>query len=247
MHQRTASRIFKAARAMRRKLTANETGAYLIDMKQRAGPVKATHEWRTTVIEWLATCKFIRVSPLQKDTLLVRGDDGKKNVRVPRLFCEVGLTTLFNMAKDELEIPFGERTFRNIMPLNLRRLTHRRESCGCPRHLKMHKLHSALVRHRANEAKRLGNRHKPSYNHANPSMAAAEGACGEVTGDDGKAIGFTPGGGPPITLRPAACWMGRDCSCGGVAKRYKLSSQEKDCSAECEAATERWPSDRRPA
>lgn len=64
-------------RATRRRLEAHEqVGAYLVDMTRRAlwlrRARKATPEWRQKVIEWLAGCKFIRISPLQKDTLLVR-------------------------------------------------------------------------------------------------------------------------------------------------------------------------------
>jgi len=37
---------------------------------------------------WLTACKLVRISPTSKDTLLVRGNDGKKNVRVPRWYTD---------------------------------------------------------------------------------------------------------------------------------------------------------------
>jgi len=51
--------------------------------------VKATEEAAMAVREFLMDHPAIRRSPSDMDTLLVRGRDGKKNVRVPRMLMEV--------------------------------------------------------------------------------------------------------------------------------------------------------------
>ena len=92
------------------------------------GAYKATPEELAKVTEFLATCPYIRHSPTAKDALLVRGDDGKKTVRVPRLISEVSYLRLHKLCKQAKGITMGERTWYKCMAAipNLRRMTARR-------------------------------------------------------------------------------------------------------------------------
>jgi len=213
--------IQKKARQLRRKLTAGERDAYSIDVQQRVGNRrKLTPTLLKRIADWLGTYKHIRTSPNKKDVLLVRGADGKKNVKVPRLYVEVGFTQANLDCKKELgaQLPIGERSFRNAMPPNVRHLLRCLESCGCGSGcIKMTRLHEALVRWRRKH-KCLNPNYKP-YEHATWREARDEGA--EAGGCPNTVLG----------VRKARCWMLLGCPCGGVRKRYKVNPFEAQVGA----------------
>ena len=60
----------------------------LVCMERRLGKRRLKPEKEKQVMLFLAEEPAIRLSPLEKDTLLTRGEDGEKNVRVPRMLCE---------------------------------------------------------------------------------------------------------------------------------------------------------------
>ena len=95
MKKTTGLRRFNVAIVARRKLTSQERGAYLLDCKRRAGRRKVTQQVSEKVAEFIADSAYVRTSPLQKDTLLVRGADGKKTQRVPRLLLEIGVPEFY--------------------------------------------------------------------------------------------------------------------------------------------------------
>ena len=58
--------------------------------------------------------------------MLLRGADGKKNVRVTKLLCEVSLTDVYlDFQKAHPEVKIGERAFRSLQPPEMRRMTAR--------------------------------------------------------------------------------------------------------------------------
>lgn len=191
----------------RRKLTRGEEKAYLIDMTRRVAPRLAPDLFEK-IIKFVTGSPYVRVSPLPKDTLLIRGEDGKKDVPVPRLLLEIGIPEFFQVWRQEhgeivQETKFGELVYE-LLP-NLRRLTKRFESCGCPECIEFRGLHGTLVHWRGMMKARLGARrgaasYKPP-DHSKPSFAvSALLRCPSVRG---------------VGIPPAKCWMQRGCSCGG--------------------------------
>lgn len=223
MKQTTASRKLKKARQVRRALNAKEEGAYLIDWSRRvhrAGRCTLTQENLKELVEWVSKSSFVRTMPDKKHALLVRGSDGKKNVLVPRLVCEVGLTKLYLKAKEELpwvDENVKERKFRQLMPSNLRRMTARLESCGNPRRLKAARLHQALCIFRRKHKARLVGRAAAAYQP--PDHADVEAALADNLPPECQTV--------MAHMRPVNCWMRRGCKCGGIRKRYRYPVEEK--------------------
>lgn len=219
--QRTGHRLWNHGLAKRREIKAGAEGAYLIDMTKRIGSRRIGGEVQAAVMTFLVDHPNVRPSPYASDTLLVRGEDGKKNVRVERLLLEIGIPRLYQHfveAHPAYAKRIGERKFGMLLPPNLRRMHHRRESCGCTDHIRMRGLHSTLVLWRISMAKKLGDHYKPP-DHRHVSMACAECVCPDVPDPQnaGRSLGFPP----------AACWMRRGCGCTGVQKlRAKLPQQE---------------------
>ena len=226
MAHETSRRLLKKARMNRRRWDDPEVvDAMLIDMTRRAGggaaKLKRTPEEVEKVLAFLADCPHIRDSPLQKETLLVKGADGKKNVKVPRLYCEVSFVKLHQLCQQEKGIAFEFDTFRKVLPPNLWRLTARREACGCSTCINMHRMHRTLCGFRSRLKAKLRGQARAKYTppeHASPSLAlGAFNPCKEVAG-----VGF----------RPAKCWMQHGtCGCGGVVKRYKIPAEERKVGA----------------
>ena len=221
-------RLQKRARAKKRLLLESpDSAAYLLEMRRHGRPLQGTAGWAEKIWRWLEKHPNIIVMPY--DTLLVRGADGKRNVRVPRLESEVSVGQLFRDAEQELgddgRLPFLERTFINLLPKCLRRHTQRRESAGCATCTRMRRLHSALRVFRRTVKARLGPR--SAYDppdHERPSDALAAGL---------------PQGCLPLAcgLRPAHCWLRQRPCCGGVEKRYVIPPLERKRGRDAEKIT----------
>ena len=121
---------------------------------------------------------------------MVRGEDGQKNVRVPRLLLEISIARLYSQFKEQHGEIIGERKFYDLLPANLRRMNGRRESCGCTEHIRMNLLQRTLNQWRQVQKAKLGPAYKPPE-HSHVSFAVAECVCPDA------AQGFAP----------AACWM----------------------------------------
>lgn len=215
----TVCRHAAAARADRRSLLENkECKALWVDMKKRAGPLKVTAEVVETVHEYLTHHPSCRVSPSPKDTLLVRGPDGKRNIRVPRVLTEVSRTRLFQQFREAHPlIHIRERTFRSLFPKNFRRLTKRQESCGCARCIEFHGLHATALRMRRELKTRHFSFNYEPYDHPKASDAVFCLLCPEAESSSGEKLG----------VPPAACWMGRCDKCG-IGKTFKTQQPEMD-------------------
>lgn len=213
MAERTGHRLLSKQGARRRTwsdLEAHQKEAYLIDMRKRKGGRGVSDDVKAQVTLFLADHPNVRPSPYSQDTLLVRGEDGQKNVRVPRLLLEISIARLYSQFKEQHGEIIGERKFYDLLPANLRRMNGRRESCGCTEHIRMNLLQRTLNQWRQVQKAKLGPAYKPPE-HSHVSFAVAECVCPDA------AQGFAP----------AACWMRRGCGCAGVRKlRAKLPRQE---------------------
>ena len=183
--QSTGDRNFEAALQNRRALKKKSKGAYLIDMRKRMGSRRIKAEVIEALAEFIVDHPNVRTSPYPTDTLLVRGANGKKDVRVPRLLLEIGVPRFYQdfvkahpqfvtqrfcrpTRKSGPHFAVGERKFGMLLPPNVRRMTARRESCGCTDHTRMRGLHSCLNRKRTEMAKKLGARYTPlDHRHGN--------------------------------------------------------------------------------
>jgi hypothetical protein len=217
----TASRHAKMARVTRRRLNELDSKACIIDMKQRRkGQIKATDEVIEAVFKFISEHPHVRASPSKKDTVLIRGTDGRRDQRVPRMLIEISRTQLYlEFCRRHTNINIGERTFRSLFPKNFRRLTKRYESCGCTTCLEIAAVHQSLVMFRGKVKK---SRNVPNYNppdHAKASDAVYCVLCPCVV------VESRPEGERDLRISPAPCWMGRCTECG-VGRRYEVPSEE---------------------
>ena len=205
-------------REQRERLSNPQVLACWVDMRRRIGPLKAKADVARLVHEFLMDNTHIRTSPSPKDTLLVRGPDGKRNVRVPRMLVEVSRTQLFrDFLEEHPDIKIRERTFRGLFPKNFRRLTKRFESCGCTKCIETKGAHQSLTVGRGNLKKIHGDAYQP-YDHKTPADAVADLLCQPAVCQETGTTMPTP---------PAPCWMGRCDKCG-IKKNYKPPAQELD-------------------
>lgn len=161
----------------------------------------------------------MRPSPISKDTILVVGPDGKKTVRVGKLLCEIGLQQLyleFIETNPHLRTVIGERSFRYMMPPQMRRMQKRYMAmCGCKICTEFHGLHRSLSVHRGvrlSKAKAGGPAFTPSYaDHSEPRAAVQQATCPAVQPQEG--------------FPHANCWMNRCKHCCD-GKLYQVSPDE---------------------
>ena len=162
--------------------------------------------------------RHVRPSPIHRDTVLIRDTDGRETIRVGKLLCEIGLQQLyleFIAANPELKGVIGERSFRYLMPPQMRRMHKRYMSmCGCKICTEFHGLHRSLQVFRGvrkAKANAGGQPFTPSYEHAAPGDAVRQATCPAVQPQEG--------------FPHANCWMSR-CTLCHDCELYKVSTDE---------------------
>jgi hypothetical protein len=148
--------------------------------------------------------------------VLIRDLTGKKTIRVGKLLCEIGLQQLyleFLEANPEMRGKIGERSFRYLMPPQMRRMAKRYMSmCGCKICTEFHGLHRSLMVNRgvrAQKAKSAGALFVPSYEHAQARDAVICATCDLVLNG----------------IPRAECWLNR-CETCKDCKLYAISPDE---------------------
>ena len=172
----------------------------------------------------------MRPSPISKDTLLIPDANGKKTIRVGKLLCEIGLQQLylaFIGNHPELKSVIGERTFRYLMPPQMRRMAKRYIAmCGCKICTEFAGLHRSLLVNRGMrtaKAKAGGPAFTPSYaDHNQPRDAVKTATCEAVQPQEG--------------FLHARCWTERCDKCRGC-KRYVVSPDEDRTEADAPTIT----------
>jgi hypothetical protein len=174
--------------------------------------------------------RHVRPSPISKDTLLIPDAYGKKTIRVGKLLCEIGLQQIFLElieSHPEMKGVIGERTFRYLMPPQMRWMAKRYMAmCGCKMCTEFSGLHRSLQVHRgvrAAKAKAGGRAFTPSYSeHDQPRDAVKSATCEAVQPQEG--------------FPHAHCWTERcdKCRC---CKRYIVSPDEDQTDADAPEIT----------
>ena len=130
---KTTWRHLQQAVEARSKLDQGERRACWLQLKRRTGHghslevVKLVHKF---YIEHPS----IKRSPLESDVIWVRTGPGKDDrEKVAKLLSEVSLTDVYLDFKEaHPQVLIGERSFRKLRPVELRRMkTHHLDMCGC--------------------------------------------------------------------------------------------------------------------
>ena len=146
----TASRMLKAAKAKRAKLTAREERISWSQVEARRGHSKITTEVRAKLHEWVLNHPRVVQSPIANDTLFVLNEETGKKERVGKLLLEISVRELHNNlialpvdaggpggglaeARDDAgKIIISDTALRYLLPPQLKAMTERHKlMCGC--------------------------------------------------------------------------------------------------------------------
>lgn len=189
MSKSTTWRHLKSAVDARAKLDDVEQKAYWLQTKRRTGH-GLSEELVELVHNFYIGHPAVKRSPIAKDVLWIKtGPEKQDREKVAKLLSEVSLTDIYlDFKQAHPLVKIGERSFRKLRPLELRRMKQRHlDMCGCRWCVEMRIAQEALNRAR----RQLQQAYTPStvaQHLMKPSEAVKAALCKDADGEGGESL-----------------------------------------------------------
>ena len=156
-------RLGEMANARREIISCTDNAGFLLQTYKRKSVSLVNDENKAIVKNWIQCgTELVTPSPFQRDSRIVRDEDGIKTHSEPVFLYKQGKGHLYAAFKkpvaeggcrialdEEGEVVIGRSTFEKLLPVNLRKMTDtHKEICGCKEHKNMQYKHEALLKNR---------------------------------------------------------------------------------------------------